>query len=112
LMELYADATGCTVVEPLTDEAVLVGTGMVAATAAGLYPDLNTACVRMSRSGRQRVPDPVARPRFDRDYRVFLEMHRQRRALDALTEDHPTVAAPGPSAAVEIALTKWTRDLG
>lgn len=85
LMELYADATGCTVVEPLTDEAVLVGTGMVAATAAGLYPDLNTACVRMSRSGRQRVPDPVARPRFDRDYRVFLEMHRQRRALDAIT---------------------------
>ena len=26
LMELYADATGCTVVEPLADEAVLLGT--------------------------------------------------------------------------------------
>ncbi|TIT83677.1 MAG: ribulokinase, partial [Mesorhizobium sp.] len=29
LMELYADATGCTVIEPLADEAVLLGTGMV-----------------------------------------------------------------------------------
>jgi FGGY-family pentulose kinase len=84
LMELYADATGCTVVEPLADEAVLAGTGMVAATAAGLYPDLNAACVAMRQEGRERVPNPAAAARFERDYRVFLEMHRQRRALDAI----------------------------
>jgi FGGY-family pentulose kinase len=84
LMELYADATGCTVVEPVVDEAVLVGTAMVAATAAGLYPDLPAACVAMRQVGRARKPNPAARSRFDRDYHVFLEMHRQRRALDAL----------------------------
>jgi FGGY-family pentulose kinase len=84
LMELYADATGCTVVEPLADEAVLAGTGMVAATAAGLYPDLNTACVAMRQEGRARAPNPAAARRFERDYRVFLEMHRQRKALDAI----------------------------
>jgi FGGY-family pentulose kinase len=85
LMELYADATGCAVIEPEADEAVLLGTGMVAATAAGLYPDLNAACVAMRQGGRTRRPDPTAAKRFERDYRVFLEMHRQRRALDAIT---------------------------
>ena len=59
-MELYADATGCTVVEPLADEAVLLGTGMVAATAAGLFPDLNAACLAMQQGGKRRAPNPAA----------------------------------------------------
>ncbi len=84
LMELYADATGCTVVEPVLDEAMLLGTAMVAATAAGLYPNLPAACVAMQQKGRTRKPNPAARERFDRDYLVFLEMHRQRQALDAM----------------------------
>lgn len=85
LMELYADATGCTVIEPVADEAVLLGTGMVAATAAGFYPDLAAACMAMRQDGRRRRPDPAARTRFDRDYRILLEMHRQRQALDAIS---------------------------
>jgi len=85
LMELYANATGCTVVEPLADDAVLLGTAMVAATAAGHYPDLVTACVGMQQGGTTRRPDPDALSRFDHDYRVFLEMHRQRAALDEMS---------------------------
>jgi FGGY-family pentulose kinase len=85
LMELYADATGCAVVEPLTDEAVLLGTGMVAATAAGLFPGLDAACAAMRQDGRTRRPDAAAAAGFERDYRVFLEMHRHRKALDAIT---------------------------
>ena len=84
LMELYADATGCTVVEPLADEAVLLGTGMIAATAAGLFPDLNAACLAMQQGGRTRPSNPKSSGRFDRDYKVFLEMHRQRQMLDAI----------------------------
>ncbi len=84
LMELYADAVGCTVVEPVADEAVLTGTAALAATAAGLYPDLAGACAAMRQPVRERRPNPAAKARFDRDYRVFLEMHRQRRVLDAL----------------------------
>jgi ribulose kinase len=84
-MELYADATGCAVIEPLADEAVLLGTGMVAATAAGLFPDLNAACVAMQQGGRTRASNPAASGRFDRDYKIFLEMHRQRQALDAIS---------------------------
>lgn len=84
LMELYADVTGCRVVEPATPDAVLLGTAMMAASAAGLYPDLAFACSAMHQGGTERLPDPAARDRFDRDYRVFLEMHRQRRALDEI----------------------------
>lgn len=87
LMELYADATGCRVVEPLADEAVLLGSGMAAAAAAGLYPSLEAACVGMRQAGRERAPNLAARARFDRDYRVFLEMHRQRKELERLGSD-------------------------
>ncbi|HEY8575085.1 MAG TPA: FGGY-family carbohydrate kinase [Devosia sp.] len=84
LMELYADATGCTVVEAEAGDATLLGVAMVAATAAGLYPSLERACIAMQQSGRERAPDPGARRQFDRDYRIFLEMLRQRQALDAM----------------------------
>ena len=84
LMELYADATVCTVIVPQAEDAVLLGTAMVAATAAGWYPDLASSAVAMHRGGLSRSPDPRAKPQFDRDYRVFLRMHEQRRDLDAL----------------------------
>lgn len=84
LMELYADAAGCTVIEPRTEDAVLLGTGMVAATAAGLFPSLADAATAMQQGGHSHLPNPAARDRFDRDYRVFLRMHEQRRELDAL----------------------------
>ncbi|WP_108397059.1 FGGY-family carbohydrate kinase [Devosia submarina] len=85
LMELYADATNCTVVVPSTRDATLLGTGMVAATAAGLYPSLDAACTAMQQGGQQYPPNPAARAQFDKDYRIFLEMHRHRQAIDAMT---------------------------
>jgi FGGY-family pentulose kinase len=84
LMELYADATGCTVVVPATEDAVLLGTAMVAANAAGLYPTLNEACAGMQQVGRARQPNRAARERFDKDYRIFLAMLKQRQAIDAM----------------------------
>lgn len=82
LMELYADATGCTVVEPSAPDATLLGMAMVAANAAGLYPSLDQACLSMQQSGTSRLPNPAARSQFDRDYRIFLEMLKQRQAID------------------------------
>lgn len=83
LMELYADATGCTVTEPAED-AVLLGSAMTAATAADLYPSLPEAAAGMARTAASRVPDPAKRAGFDRDYRIFRLMHEQRRAIDAV----------------------------
>ena len=83
LMELYADTTGCTVIEPAED-AVLLGAAMTAAVAAGLQPSLADAAGAMSRSAAVREPDPAKRAGFDRDYRAFLLMHEQRRALEGV----------------------------
>lgn len=94
LMELYADAAGCTVIEPAAEDAVLLGTGIVAATAAGFFETLGAAAQAMQQGGRSRQPNPVARQRFDRDYRIFLEMHEQRRRLDQLgLAGEPTLEA-------------------
>ncbi len=87
LMELYADAAGCTVIEPAAEDAMLLGTGMAAATAAGLYPSLSAAAMAMHQGGRERAPDARARARFDIDYRIFLEMHAQRQALDRIAQE-------------------------
>ncbi|MET0438569.1 MAG: FGGY-family carbohydrate kinase [Devosia sp.] len=84
LMELYADATGCTVVEPSTPDATLLGMAMVAANAAGIYSSLDQACLAMQQGGTSRAPNAAARGQFDRDYRIFLEMLRQRQAIDAM----------------------------
>ena len=86
LVELYADATRCRVVLPATEDAVLLGTAMVAAAAAGLYPSLPDAAAAMAPAGEERTPDPAAAERFDRDYRAFLLMHEQRRALETIAE--------------------------
>ncbi len=87
LMELYADAAGCTVIEPAAEDAMLLGTAMVAATAAGFYPNLTDAATAMEQGGRSRTPDPSAHRRFLADYRIFLEMHEQRRRLDQIGRD-------------------------
>jgi FGGY-family pentulose kinase len=84
LMELYADATGCVVVEPGTPDATLLGMAMIAANAAGLYPSLDQACLAMHQGGKSHAPDPAAHEQFSRDYRIFLEMLKQRQAIDAL----------------------------
>jgi FGGY-family pentulose kinase len=84
LVELYADATGCRLVLPEAEDAVLLGTAMAAAAAAGLHADLPTAAAAMAPGSRERAPDREAAARFDCDYRAFLLMHEQRRALDAI----------------------------
>jgi FGGY-family pentulose kinase/HAD superfamily hydrolase (TIGR01509 family) len=84
LMELYADATGCTVVEPSTPDATLLGTAMVAATAAGLYGTLNAAAMAMQQGGVSRRADASKRATYDRDYAVFLTMLDQRQAVDRM----------------------------
>jgi ribulose kinase len=85
LMELYADATGCKVLTPSEEDVVLQGTAIVAASAAGLYPDLGTAAAAMARSGTVIEPNAGRRAAYDREYRIFHMMHDQRGALDRLT---------------------------
>ncbi|MBA5778054.1 FGGY-family carbohydrate kinase [Stappia sp. F7233] len=81
---LYADATGLTVHQSETEDAVLAGTAMAAATACGLYANLPEACRAMQRPHRVIEPDMAARPAYDRDYAIFLRMHEHRREVEAM----------------------------
>lgn len=85
LMQLYADATGCTVMQTSAEDAVLSGTAMTAAAAAGWYGSLSQTCAAMRRDPDMLLPDPALRGAYDRDYRVFLKMHDHRREIESLT---------------------------
>jgi FGGY-family pentulose kinase len=84
LMELYRDVTGCRVVVPETNDAVLLGTAMVAAVAGGFYPDLPAAGAGMYPGGIELLPDAGRRAFYDRDYRRFLTLYRHRAELEAI----------------------------
>lgn len=79
LTQLYADATGCAVEIFADNDAVLLGAAMSAASAAGLFADLGTACAGMRGTAQTIRPDPEQPDRFARDYRIFekLRLHRQ-----------------------------------
>lgn len=84
LVELYAEATGCELVVADSTDAVLVGTAINAASAAGLYLGLAEAGAAMAEPGRLVVPNPDMKEVYDRDYARFLAMQRHRAELDAI----------------------------
>jgi FGGY-family pentulose kinase len=82
LMDLYCNVTGCRVVVPDTNDAVLLGTAMVAAVAGGVHDDLPAAGAAMRPGGIERLPDPEMTAIYDRDYEKFLLLYRHRAELD------------------------------
>ena len=84
LVELYRDATGCELMVADETDAVLVGTAINAASAAGLYPNLVSAGAAMAAKGRLIASTANQDADFDRDYRRFLAMQRHRAELDSL----------------------------
>jgi len=84
LIELYADASGCTVVLGEEEDGVLLGTAMVAAVAAGVYPSLAEAASAMGRAGRVVTPAAATRGHFDARYRAYLAMQDHNRALEEI----------------------------
>ena len=86
LMELYADATGCTVSETTAADAVLLGTAMAAAATAGWFAGLAEACRDMQQKETVRRPNKALRAAYDRDYRIFLKMQNHRREIRSLLD--------------------------
>jgi len=84
LVELYADTTGCAVVLGEEEDGVLLGTAMVAAVAAGVYPSLAEAASAMGRAGRTVAPAAATRSHFDARYRAYLAMQDHNRALEEI----------------------------
>lgn len=81
LVQLYADMTGLTIFVPEMREAILLGTAINAATAAGLFESIGEAARAMSGPARAVTPDPARKASHDLDYKRHLLMLRFREEL-------------------------------
>lgn len=73
----HADATGCRIVLPREPEAVLLGSAVLAAVAAGDQPGVLPAMTAMSQAGSVVEPGPApVRELHERKYQVFQAMYR------------------------------------
>lgn len=87
LVRLYADATGCRIVLPEEEDGVLLGTATVAATAAGVHADLETAGRAMVREGRAVAPDRRHAAFFERRYRAMRRLQEVDREMRRMLAD-------------------------
>ena len=79
----HADATGATLLLPAQSEAVLLGAAMLAASAAGLHPDLLAAMRAMSARGESVAPRADVKAYHDAKFEIFREMYREQKARRA-----------------------------
>ena len=82
--ELYANATGRELILSAGDEAMLLGTAMAAATAAGWHGSLAEACKALKRREQVIAPDPRAARHYARDYAILLRMQDHRAEISAM----------------------------
>ncbi|MCD2178793.1 FGGY family pentulose kinase [Rhizobium sp. C1] len=82
--QLYADVTGRAIRLHEGRDAVLLGTAVNAALAAGLYRDIADASARMTPATKTVAPRAETARAHARDYAVFLALQQQREALSAL----------------------------
>lgn len=72
----HANATGCAMLLPEESEAVLLGSAMLGAVAAGFYASIPDAMNAMSRIGKMVTPTADKSKRFyDAKYKVFQQMY-------------------------------------
>ncbi|PSW10252.1 sugar kinase [Photobacterium rosenbergii] len=83
----HANATGCPIVLSTEDEAVILGSAMLAATASGEYTKLTDAMAAMSSEGRVIQPQPETRSFHEAKYQVFHAMYEDQLRYDAIMND-------------------------
>jgi ribulose kinase len=82
--QTHADALGIPVVVPSEVDGVLLGSAMLAATAAGIHDNLTTAMEAMTAMGRVVAPNPAMSDFHDRKYRVYRRMLDDQLGYDAI----------------------------
>jgi FGGY-family pentulose kinase len=84
-LQEHADCTGCTILLPQEPEAVLLGSAILAATAAGLYPDIYRAMQGMSRAGATVKPRKETADYHAAKFAVFQDLYKEQlRRRDAM----------------------------
>ena len=76
-LQEHADATGLTLILPKEPEAVLLGSAILAATAAGAYPNIHAAMQGMSGRGQVVRPNLATAAYHQAKFEIFREMYRE-----------------------------------
>jgi len=79
--QIKADVCGKMVASCFLEEAGCLGAAMVAATAAGVFPDCETACLAMARTGQVYHPDPARTAVYQELYRNYRKLNEGARPL-------------------------------
>lgn len=77
--QMFADCTGRRITVPEGQELGARGVAVLAGIATGVYRDLDDAVGTAVRAGRSYEPDPDARSRYDRIYRLYRSLHERLR---------------------------------
>ncbi|XP_055603565.1 FGGY carbohydrate kinase domain-containing protein [Uranotaenia lowii] len=85
-VQTHADICAVPVLLPYETEAVLLGSAMMGACAAGIYPNLQSAALAMGGTAEVVKPDPseMNRDYHERKYRVFLKMVEDQRKYNEI----------------------------
>ena len=82
----FADALGLPVTLNREGEAVLLGTAILAAHAAGVYPTVTTAMSALSHAGDTVSPQPATRRFHDAKYGIYRNLYTEQQARRALMQ--------------------------
>ena len=64
-LQIHADSCGLPITLPEVQEAAALGSAILGAVAAGLFPSIQEAAGRMVRTVGRVEPDPAAKPEYD-----------------------------------------------
>ena len=83
----HADITSCKIYLPKEREAVLLGTAILAAVAAGKYRDVVEAMKSMSRRGQVITPNSHYQKYHEGKYKIFKKMYEYFKQIRALSNE-------------------------
>jgi len=86
-LQEHADATGTTIVLPREPEAVLLGSAVLAATGAGLYPNIYAAMKAMSGAEKVVAPRSDTAAYHKAKFKLFQDLYKeQKRRRDKMAK--------------------------
>lgn len=86
-LQEHANITGCHIVLPEEQEAVLLGSAILGAVASGLYPSIQKAMEKMNRAGKVIPPDSGSQALYhQKKYEIFHKMYQDQKSYDTIMD--------------------------
>ena len=86
-LQEHANITGCHIVLPEEQEAVLLGSAILGAVASGLYPSIQKAMEKMNRAGKVIPPESGSQAVYhQKKYEIFHKMYQDQKSYDTIMD--------------------------